>query len=232
MSCGIAQSFPDISCGWRRTQLKRLPTRVRGARGRILLRESILWNRGRVLILNLQMSNLKFILNIWIWEMRSLFHQTPILFHKKVQRLHAIKDRYGWECFHWGLSSYEFPARSWNPPMANVVFFCCCLFSSGSILVGRVSIDRSVKGPVELLWRDMRVETHPKKHTLRSSQENLKDSQWWYLQKRCASRPCRNANEPVAEITDLSLQNMPKGKQVWVSGVWMSTGVSCVMPWY
>ncbi len=110
MSCGIAQSFPDISCGWRRTQLKRLPTRVRGARGRILLRESILWNRGRVLILNLQMSNLKFILNIWIWEMRmrSLFHQTPILFHK-VQRLHAIKDRYGWECFHWGLSSYEFP---------------------------------------------------------------------------------------------------------------------------
>lgn len=57
------------------------------------------------------------------------------------------------------LAATNFPKDLLNPPMA--------------IVAGRVSIDRSVRGPVE--------------HWLRSSQGNLKGGQWWhqgYLYKK------------------------------------------------
>lgn len=137
------------------------------------------------------------------WEVCSMKH--PSLSIRKYR-----KHPYGWECLHWDLSSYKFPVKILES-------------SNGQDESASTEASEDQLSCCDNLWHGFG--NSPQKSTdLYQVQEISKDGEWWYhisdtSKKRCVWRSCRNANEPVAEITDLSLQNMPKGKQVWVSGV-------------
>lgn len=102
--------YSDISCLWRKTPLKRLPIRVRGSFGEIVLKESILWIRVRVIILNLQI-NVKFEVYLKHLDLRD---EKFVMKRPSFSIRKYIKHRYGLQCFHWVLSSYKFPARSFE----------------------------------------------------------------------------------------------------------------------
>ena len=154
--------YSDISCRWRKTPLKRLPIRVRGACGGIVWKESILWIRVRVILLNLKI-NVEFEVYLKHLDLRD---EKFVMKHPSFSIRKYIKHRYGLECFHWVLSSYKFPARSfessqwplWQDESASTEasedqLSCCDIC-------------------------DMDLEIHPK--TSPDCQGNLKDGQWWY----------------------------------------------------
>ena len=185
--------YSDISCRWRKTPLKWLPIRVRGACGGIVLKEPILSVRVRVITLNLQI-NVEFEVYLKHLDLRD---EKFAMKHPSFSIRKYIKHRYGLQCFHWVLSSYKFPGS----------------FESSN---GKLWQDQSAS--TEASEDQLSTDLDQVKEISRMVNGDIRDTST----KRCVWRPCRNANEPVAEITDLSLQNMPKGKQVWVSGVWMS----------
>lgn len=177
----------------------------RSLRGDLVKGIPMFWISVRVIILNLQI-NVEFEVYLKHLDLRD---EKFVMKHLSCSVRKYIKHRYGLQCFHWVLSSYKFPARS---------------LESSNGHCGRTSQHRqkrqrtswAVVTCVTWSWKFTPKQALTVKEISRMVNRDISDTS----KKRCVWRPCRNANEPVAEITDLSLQNMPKGKQVWLSGVW------------